>query len=295
MSEEILVRQGAPTLAGIKTGSLFPCPCEDKEALFADIRRLNRLLVPKGLCLLPIRFLKGQVLLYLYRPSELRRDLENEQAAEILHHAGYNSGHCGRCIANLIRRFREGGEFPHEVGLFLSYPPEDVKGFIDHRACNFKCAGLWKVYGDEQKARELFARFKKCTEIYCALWQTGSKLEQLAVAGLHICLHSGIVVLIIAVRYIVPAPGQPQHSPFTADRPYLRILYGAVHIFCGILHRIVQGLFGYGRLCSRQQACGQGQGKHKCESALFPFLHMTESPSAFSSEGPAGFPQALSQ
>ena len=133
MSEEILVRQGAPTLAGIKTGSLFPCPCEDKEALFADIRRLNRLLVPKGLCLLPIRFLKGQVLLYLYRPSELRRDLENEQAAEILHHAGYNSGHCGRCIANLIRRFREGGEFPHEVGLFLSYPPEDVKGFIDHR------------------------------------------------------------------------------------------------------------------------------------------------------------------
>ena len=161
MSEEILVRQGAPTLAGIKTGSLFPCPCEDKEALFADIRRLNRLLVPKGLCLLPIRFLKGQVLLYLYRPSELRRDLENEQAAEILHHAGYNSGHCGRCIANLIRRFREGGEFPHEVGLFLSYPPEDVKGFIDHRACNFKCAGLWKVYGDEKKARELFARDRK--------------------------------------------------------------------------------------------------------------------------------------
>ena len=123
MPEEILVRQGAPTLAGIKTGSLFPCPCEDKEALFADIRRLNRLLVPKGLCLLPIRFLKGQVLLSLYRPSELRRDLEDEQAAEILHHAGYNSGHCGRCIANLIRRFREGGEFPHEVGLFLSYPP----------------------------------------------------------------------------------------------------------------------------------------------------------------------------
>ena len=36
----------------------------------------------------------------------------------------------------------ESGEFPHEVGLFLGYPPEDVKGFIDHRANNFKCAGL---------------------------------------------------------------------------------------------------------------------------------------------------------
>ena len=80
--------------------------------------------------------------------------------------------------------FKEGesGEFPREVGLFLSYPPEDVKGFIDHRASGFKCAGLWKVYGDEEKARSLFAQYKKCTEIYCALWQSGSKLEQLAVA-----------------------------------------------------------------------------------------------------------------
>ena len=71
----------------------------------------------------------------------------------------------------------ESGEFPREVGLFLSYPPEDVKGFIDYRANNFKCTGPWKVYGDEGKARSLFAKYKKCTEIYCALWQSGSKLE----------------------------------------------------------------------------------------------------------------------
>ena len=85
-------------------------------------------------------------------------------------------------MVRLACRFREGKEFPHEVGLFLSYPPEDVKGFIDHRANNFKCTGPWKVYGDEGKARSLFAKYKKCTEIYCALWQSGSKLEQLAVA-----------------------------------------------------------------------------------------------------------------
>lgn len=181
MPEEILVRQGAPTLAGIKTGSLFPCPCEDKEALLADIRALNRMLVERGLCLLPIRFLPGQALLYLYRPSELRRDLENGLAAEILDRAGYPSG-SARCVAQLIRRFQTGSEFPHEVGLFLSYPPEDVKGFIDQRACNFKCAGLWKVYGDEKKARDLFAKFKKCTEVYCARYEAGLRLDQLAVA-----------------------------------------------------------------------------------------------------------------
>ena len=58
------------------------------------------------------------------------------------------------------------------VGLFLSYLPEDVRGFIDHRAGGFKCTGLWKVYGDEEKTCSLFAKYKKCTEIYCTLWQT---------------------------------------------------------------------------------------------------------------------------
>ena len=85
-------------------------------------------------------------------------------------------------MAALVRRMRSSAEFPHEVGLFLSYPPEDVKGFIENHAANAKCTGVWKVYGDEKKARELFARFKKCTEIYCALWEAGSGIEQLAVA-----------------------------------------------------------------------------------------------------------------
>ena len=107
MSEEILIRQGAPTLAGIKTGSLFPFPCEDHEALMTDIRKLNRRLTPKGLCLLPLRFLPGQVLLYLYRPAGLRRDLRDVQASELLRQAGYGDESCERCVARLACRFRE--------------------------------------------------------------------------------------------------------------------------------------------------------------------------------------------
>ena len=80
-----------------------------------------------------------------------------------------------------IRRLRENDEFPHEIGLFLSYPPEDVRGFIENKACRFKCAGLWKVYGDEERAKELFRQYKRCTDRCCALWRAGSGLAQLAV------------------------------------------------------------------------------------------------------------------
>ncbi len=60
MSEEMVVRLCAPTLAGIKTGSLFPCPFESRETLLMEIRQFNQVLVPKGLCLLPLRFTEGK-------------------------------------------------------------------------------------------------------------------------------------------------------------------------------------------------------------------------------------------
>ena len=182
MSEELVIRQAAPTLAGIKTGSLFPCPCGEKRALLEEIRAFNRRYQARGLCLLPLRFTEGKALLYLYRPAALCRDLCSRTAEQLLTDAGYPCGSCERCVAKLIRRMRQTEGFPHEVGLFLSYPPEDVKGFIENGAQNAKCTGVWKVYGDERQARQTFAAYKRCTENYCERWHSGERLDRLAVA-----------------------------------------------------------------------------------------------------------------
>ena len=147
MSEELVVRQCAPTLAGIKTGSLFSCPCDSPEELRQEVRRINRLLAGKGLCLLPLRFDGSRALLYLYRPSRLRQDLEDAEAVRLLEESGYPCHSAGQCVACLIRRLRESEEFPHEIGLFLSYPPEDVRGFIEQGLPLQVCRtveGLWR-------------------------------------------------------------------------------------------------------------------------------------------------------
>ena len=89
MSEDLVVRQCAPTLAGMKTGSLFPCPCDNPAALLEQIRQFNRRLRPKGLCLLPLHCTQSSALLYLYRPAELRRDLDGQLARQLLARAGY--------------------------------------------------------------------------------------------------------------------------------------------------------------------------------------------------------------
>lgn len=182
MPEELLIRHCAPTLAGIKTGNLFSCPYEALDELMRDIRALNRMLVPKGLRVLPLRYMGSRALIYVFRPRKLRADLSRAAANEILRELGYGGLGSDQCVRELIGRFKGADAFPHEIGLFLSYPPEDVRGFMENKARNFKCVGCWKVYGDEKNALKRFLRYEKCTRQYCKQWACGVTLSGLAVA-----------------------------------------------------------------------------------------------------------------
>ena len=185
MSEESIIRHGSPTLAGLKTANLFTCISVSKEETVRDIRRLNQIFVPKGMRMLPLRYANGRVLLYLYRPDRLKQDLNDQKAKLLLKSKGYPLGHAERCVVRLadkLRNTKESQEFPHEIGLFLGYPPEDVQGFMEQKACGCKCSGCWKVYGDAEQAKKTFACYKECTELYCRLWSGGISMDQLAVA-----------------------------------------------------------------------------------------------------------------
>ena len=86
-----------------------------------------------------------------------------------------------RRMQELVRRLNRGKDFPHEIGLFLGYPAEDVNGFIRHGARCAKCVGTWKVYGDEESARKKFALYQKCTRLYCEAYRKHNNLDRLLV------------------------------------------------------------------------------------------------------------------
>ena len=182
MSEELMVRHCAPTLAGLKAGSLFSCDAPCPQELKCQIRALNRKLVPKGLRVLPLRVRSGRALIYVYRPSGLQRSLDDAQARQLLQDYGYSPANAEGCLLRLAQRLRNAEEFPHEIGLFLGYPPKDVRGFIEHRDCDLKCIGCWKVYGDKEKAQKTFRQFRKCSRIYRQKWEEGTPIERLTVA-----------------------------------------------------------------------------------------------------------------
>ncbi len=182
MSDEKVVRHCAPTLANLKTANLFTCRFDSDEEMRDGIRSLNARLGRKGVRALPLRWREGTALIYVYRPKRLSTDLENELAQGLLRSCGYDCRGENQCIACLRRRLADAGEtFPHEIGLFLGYPPEDVDGFI-HRRDEYTCCGYWKVYGDAESARKKFALLRKCSDIYMRMWSQGRDIERLTVA-----------------------------------------------------------------------------------------------------------------
>lgn len=182
MSEDLIIKHCSPTLAGIKTGNLFSCSYASKSETEKAINRFNKIFIPKGVKLIPLKYGKDRVLVYVYRPTMLAKDLSDEYASLLLKSQGYHSLDTGSCISRLRLRVNSLSEFPHEIGLFLGYPPEDVHGFILHKGNCCKLSGCWKVYGNEEKAVKEFAKYKKCSDIYYSKWLQGTSICKLTVA-----------------------------------------------------------------------------------------------------------------
>lgn len=209
MSEDLIVRHCAPTLAGLKTGNMFTATFASKAQLDSEVHQLNQILADKGLRVTVLRIAcyatqskisretnnktgskcrgthcsKGciRALIYIYCPCRLQSDLDAEEAKDILLRFGYKESSLDGCISRLADRIYECDEFPHEVGLFLGYPPEDVQGFIEFGGRKSKASGYWKVYGDVDHAQKQFERFSKCTGVYLECLGRGLPITKLAV------------------------------------------------------------------------------------------------------------------
>lgn len=181
MPEEMLVETCSPVLAGLKTANLFSIPYKTRELLRQDLQEMNLVFVRKGLRAVPLGRMRTRELLYIYRPDYLDRDMSNATAKELLASLGYSGENPDALVAQLGKRFRERQEFPHEIGLFLGYPAEDVKQYIAHKGRDCKCTGYWKVYTDEAAALQTFRRYRSCTNCYRRDWKSGVSIDRLTV------------------------------------------------------------------------------------------------------------------
>ncbi len=165
----------SPTLANMKPASLISM----NNA--ADGEECLRKLEKRGLMFFPLSNSKGQRLLLVYRRDKLEQVLSAPRAKDILKYFAYPESLDGR-LEFLRKRFLA-APCPHEVGLFLGYPPEDVKGFIENRGKGALYSGLWKVYSNKESAEKTLEKWAKCRRKYMECFRSGTDIARLCVTA----------------------------------------------------------------------------------------------------------------
>jgi hypothetical protein len=149
-----------PAIAGLKPASLVSIPRNladgSWESWRADICR------SLGVSALSLREGKKGILVLFYKPGLLMRRALSGIPGRYLRSLSYpvDSG-LSSSLGYLKKQFETSGgaafRFPHEVGIFLGYPPADVIEFSSGRPSPYACRGYWKVYHHPERAQRAFA------------------------------------------------------------------------------------------------------------------------------------------
>jgi len=109
-----------------------------------------------------------KTVIFLYRKEEFQKYLEEKEIQKFLKNFNYKKFELYSLLKVLSQRasdyYSEKKEFPHELGIFLGYPLEDVNGFIENKGENFLMSGYWKVYQNVSKAQKTFKEYDNARE-----------------------------------------------------------------------------------------------------------------------------------
>lgn len=173
--EKLIVTHSSPTLANIKCSSLFCTKLLDSFST-SCVENLKK----KGISLLFLTNRRGCPLLFVYRKKELFETINEKEAKSFLSYLGYDTTNLEKFLIHFKERMRS-DDFPHEIGVILGYPIDDVLSFIENEGKNSIYSGYWKVYHNKDNALKEFRKLDKCRKEYMALFNNGNKVEDLCV------------------------------------------------------------------------------------------------------------------
>ena len=130
--------------------------------------------------------------LFIYQPVMLKRTLEKKENSKILLHYGYDfkADELENTVHRLKLRYeeykRKRSEFPHELGVLLGYPVDDVIDYIKYNGKNYKSCGFWKVYHNVEQAEKVFAFFRLVREDAMRILRSGKELMEIKASYLDI-------------------------------------------------------------------------------------------------------------
>ena len=183
MLEKLIAYHCAPALAGIKASNMVVCYKDKYPNAKDEIALFNNELNKRNIYIEIICECEKRLLLIVYRKSKLQEQLKKNNVIAFLNSCGYSGCASISDYLNVLKERLKNKEFPHEIGVFLGYPIEDIYGFLYHKGDGCLLVGEWRVYSDEENAKKMFLRFKKCRAALLKRVNAGNTLAQIFCAA----------------------------------------------------------------------------------------------------------------
>ena len=153
--------QCAPLITGLKESNLLNIKKQDYQ-------RMKDIFKESELTIYPLGIHAGKITVFLYHRERLEKFFSGESVLALLHEIGYIDTDLKQVLpvfrTHYQQYLKEKKVFPHEMGLLLGYPIEDVRGFIEHNGCGCLYSGYWKVYRNVPLKKKMFEDFEKAKE-----------------------------------------------------------------------------------------------------------------------------------
>ncbi|HJA63766.1 MAG TPA: DUF3793 family protein [Candidatus Intestinimonas stercoravium] len=178
--EHALAFHCGPALVGMKPANLISLSRVQYPDLEEQLEAYDRQFRDRGVRLRQLSECRRGVLLLVYHSERLEEQLRAPSVTALLRRDGYPvGGGIEEMLSFLSIRLGASEDFPHEIGLFLGYPVEDVLGFQRCGGRDCKLCGYWKVYSNVERARAMFQRFDRCREALCSRLAEGMTLGEI--------------------------------------------------------------------------------------------------------------------
>ncbi len=173
-----IVLQCAPLLTGIKPANLLTVKKSSVEYVIDVFNESN-------ISYYVLNQSEKATTFFLYRRDETAKQLSDERVSEVLKGFGYTRFDIDSVLDTFKSRYDRyislKSEFPHEMGMLLGYPVEDVLGFVKNNGKNYLYSGYWKVYHDAKRKIELFDEYNKAQEQLVKLVYYGVGIKEMIV------------------------------------------------------------------------------------------------------------------
>ena len=168
--ENQLILQCAPLIVGLRISTLF-------IAANGDVKKICMLLRRSAISYYVIHRTQEKTTMFLFHKRRLEAYFSNPEVRSLLAGAGYAKFGLHEIMFGFGKRYADyrcgKTDFPHELGLLLGYPLEDVEGYIENNGENSLYTGCWKVYAHVSEKKRLFRMFDFAKELLIELVNNG--------------------------------------------------------------------------------------------------------------------------